>query len=165
MLDTHQNLFLADDDATARLGNIVAAHLAPGDIVLLRGDLGVGKTALARAIIRNLTNDATLDVPSPSFALLQPYEAKDLNILHADLYRLTDARETDELGLLDETNAIILVEWPDRDPELADKANLSISLSMGSGGGGRDAHLSSDKTKAPLFEAIKSAGLVVDASQ
>src|SRR5690554_1580879 len=82
--------------------------LTPGDIVALNGDLGAGKSALARAIIRSLATDPALDVPSPSFALVQPYDTPRGPVLHADLYRLADASEADELGLLDTPDAIIL---------------------------------------------------------
>lgn len=159
MLDARHTLFLPDDLATATLGQVIAARLLPGDIVLLRGELGAGKTTLARAIIRALTRDETLVVPSPSFALLQPYQALGQTILHADLYRLTDAREADELGLLDEAEAIVLVEWPDRAPELEDKANLVIELTLGSGGEGRKALVISLRGGTRLFEAATDAGL------
>src|SRR4051812_16500232 len=96
-----ERIFLSDDAATAAFGARLATELAPGSLVLLAGDLGAGKTALARAMIRALVGDATLDVPSPTFALVQPYEAHGRPLLHADLYRLREAREIDELGLFD----------------------------------------------------------------
>ena len=133
-----ETLHLPDDAATDALGRRLAATLRPGDLVLLSGGLGAGKTALARAIIRTLLGDAAADVPSPSFALVQPYAAPIGPILHADLYRLADAREIDELGLLDMPAAIILVEWPDRVPTLASRATHRIALSIPKGGG-RDA--------------------------
>ena len=131
-------LFLADDAATAAAGRDIARTLAPGSLVLLEGDLGAGKTALARAIIRHLLGDETLDVPSPSFALLQPYEEAGVAILHADLYRLASAREIDELGLFDKPKAIVLVEWPERAPELAARADLVLKLTVPPGGAGRN---------------------------
>jgi tRNA threonylcarbamoyladenosine biosynthesis protein TsaE len=130
--------FLPDDAATLALGRELAVGLNPGDIVLLSGDLGSGKTSLARAIIRQLMGDEGLDVPSPSFALVQPYETPDgVSILHADLYRLTDPREIDELGLLETPQAIVLVEWPERAPELFARAALRIGLTMPPDGQGR----------------------------
>ena len=128
---------LPDDDATAVLGAELAATLAPGDLVILEGDLGAGKTALARAIIRTLSNDPALDVPSPTFALVQPYDTPKGAVLHADLYRLGDPREVDELGLLDNPNAIVLVEWAERSPEIVAAASVMITLAIPPGGMGR----------------------------
>ena len=128
---------LADDAATAAFGTELAARLQPGDLVVLEGDLGAGKTALARAIIRELAADAALEVPSPTFALVQPYETRKGSVLHADLYRLGDAREVDELGLLDNPGAIVLVEWAERSPEIVAAATLTITLAMPPGGNGR----------------------------
>lgn len=128
-------LHLADDTATADLGSRLAAALRPGDLVLLSGGLGAGKSALARAIIRTLMRDEALEVPSPSFALVQPYESPRGVILHADLYRLQDYREIGELGLFDDPAAIVLVEWPERAPSLAARATLRIELSIPRSGG------------------------------
>ncbi len=135
-------LFLADDDATAALDARLAGTLQPGDLVLLSGGLGAGKTALARAIIRALAADPPLAVPSPSFALVQPYDIAGRPLLHADLYRLRSEREIDELGLFDHPEAIVLVEWPERAPELAGRATLAVTLSIPADGKGRIAELS-----------------------
>jgi tRNA threonylcarbamoyl adenosine modification protein YjeE len=105
--------------------------------VVLEGDLGAGKTALARAIIRRLADDPALDVPSPTFALVQPYDTAKGLILHADLYRLGDPREVEELGLLDNPQAIVLVEWAERSPEIMAAATLKIALAIPPGGAGR----------------------------
>lgn len=139
MSATPQTLFLADDDATAALGRRLAAVLRPGDLVLLEGDLGAGKTALARTVVRTLVGDDRLDVPSPSFALVQPYEANGLPVLHADLYRLGGPREVDELGLFDRADAIVLVEWPERSGEVVERATVAIKLAIPPGGEGRNA--------------------------
>ena len=128
---------LADDAATAALGAELAASLRPGDLVILQGDLGAGKTALARAIIRTLADDQRMDVPSPTFALVQPYDTPRGPVLHADLYRLGDPREVDELGLLDNPDAIVLVEWAERSPEIVASATLTVALSIPPGGEGR----------------------------
>ena len=130
-------IFLPDDAATAALGAALAEELQPGDLVLLNGDLGAGKTALARAIIRSLADDPDLDVPSPTFALVQPYATPKGAVLHADLYRLGDPREVDELGLLDNPDAIVLVEWSERSPEIVAAATLELTLVMPPGGAGR----------------------------
>lgn len=132
-----ENLFLADDAATAEFGRRLATLLRPGDLVLLEGDLGAGKTALARSVIRTLVGDAGLDVPSPSFALVQPYEADGQPVLHADLYRIGSPREVDELGLFDRADAIVLVEWPERSDEVVQQASVAIRLVVPPGGDGR----------------------------
>jgi len=128
---------LADDAATEALGTELAATLRPGDLVVLEGDLGAGKTALARSIIRSLAGEPTLDVPSPTFALVQPYDTPDGPVLHADLYRLGDPREVDELGLLDNPDAIVLVEWAARSPEIVAAASVTVALAIPPGGKGR----------------------------
>lgn len=133
---------LADDAATAAFGARLAGALKPGDLVLLDGDLGAGKTALARAVIRTLCGDPRLDVPSPSFALVQPYEIAGRPILHADLYRLSTEAEIDELGLFDRADAIVLVEWPERAPSLAARADVTIRLAVPKSGIGRDIEIS-----------------------
>lgn len=131
-------LLLADDEATAALGRRLAAALRAGDLILLHGDLGAGKTALARAIIRTLMADAELDVPSPSFALVQPYEGNGRTVLHTDLYRIRDPREVDELGLFDRPEAIVLCEWPERGgDEFTTRATGEIALSIPPSGVGR----------------------------
>lgn len=131
-------LHLADDAATAAFGARLAQALRAGDLVLLDGDLGAGKTALARAVIRTLAGDPKLDVPSPSFALVQPYDLPTGPVLHADLYRLSAEAEMDELGLLDRPEAVVLVEWPERAPSLAARADVTVRLSVPRGGEGRD---------------------------
>ena len=129
--------FLPDDDATARFGAGLATTLRPGDIVSLEGDLGAGKTAMARAILRALSGDAALEVPSPTFAILQPYDTPRGPVLHAELYRLADAAEVEELGLLDDPEAIVLVEWAERAPQVAAAATVTVSLAIPPGGAGR----------------------------
>jgi len=106
-----RTIFLPDQAATAALGARIAAGLAAGDAVALDGDLGAGKTTLARAILRAL---GVLEaVPSPTFTLVQTYETLGLTVRHYDLYRIQNPRELDELGLdeaLDDGAA--LIEWP-----------------------------------------------------
>jgi tRNA threonylcarbamoyl adenosine modification protein YjeE len=136
---TATTIVLADDAATAALGTRLAALLRPGDLVTLTGDLGAGKTALARATIRALVGDPALEVPSPTFALVQPYTAARGPLLHADLYRVREPRELDELGLFDDPEAIALVEWPERVPELASRTTVAVTLAIPPGGEGRSA--------------------------
>ena len=104
---------LSDAEATTRLGQVIAPLLAPGDSVLLYGPLGMGKSTLARGLIRALTTPDE-DVPSPTFTLVQFYDSEP-PVAHFDLYRLTRPEEAFEIGLdeaLDEGCAVI--EWPER---------------------------------------------------
>jgi tRNA threonylcarbamoyladenosine biosynthesis protein TsaE len=138
-MDT-QTVPLADPAAAARFGARLAGVLSVGDAVLLFGDLGAGKTTLARAVIETLTGEA--DAPSPTFTLVQSYETRaGLVLLHADLYRLEDEGELDELGL-DEAldHGAAMVEWPDRAPGWRPADRLEIQLEE-TAGGGRLAHL------------------------
>lgn len=107
-------LDLPDEAATAALGARLAGAAQPGDCILLEGPIGAGKSHLARAFIRAKLGREE-EVPSPSFTLVQVYEAAGQEIWHSDLYRLTHPDEVWELGL-DEAfrTAICLVEWPDR---------------------------------------------------
>ncbi|CDX53445.1 conserved hypothetical protein [Mesorhizobium plurifarium] len=106
--------FLADEAATARLGEDLAMALRAGDAIALRGDLGAGKSTLARALIRALADDAGLEVPSPTFTLVQSYETR-VPVHHFDLYRLSAPDELDELGLDDAlSQGAALIEWPER---------------------------------------------------
>jgi len=136
-----ERIFLPDDAATAALGGRLAGELRPGDLVLLEGGLGAGKTELARAIVRTLLDDPRLDVPSPSFALVQPYDGNGHIVLHADLYRIRNPREVDELGLFDRPESIVLVEWPDRDPELLSRPAINVALSVPADGNGRNVEI------------------------
>src|ERR1044072_5011074 len=102
-------MILEDEHATTELGARIASSLRPGDVILLSGPLGVGKTALARGILAGLGHRG--EVPSPSFAIVQPYEQLDPPVWHVDLYRIEDAAEIEELGLEAAGNAVLLVEW------------------------------------------------------
>ena len=107
-------LALPDEDATAALGARLAAAARAGDCILLEGPIGAGKSHLARAFIRARLGRME-DVPSPTFTLVQVYEADGVELWHADLYRLGHPDEVWELGLDDAfRSAICLVEWPDR---------------------------------------------------
>jgi tRNA threonylcarbamoyladenosine biosynthesis protein TsaE len=120
---------LTTPDETAALAQRLGALLIAGDTVLLTGDVGAGKTHFARALIQSML--ATYeDVPSPTFTLVQVYDAASgEEIWHADLYRLSDPSETEELGLTDAMeNAICLIEWPDRLADLRPQDALDITL-------------------------------------
>src|ERR1700745_1108087 len=106
---------LANEAATAHLMSDLALLMGPGDVIALSGDLGAGKTAAARAMIRYLADDDSLEVPSPTFTLAQTYELPPFPVLHADLYRINDASELDEIGLSPlPAGTVALIEWPER---------------------------------------------------
>ena len=122
---------LPDLDATTRLGAFIAVGLRAGDAVALWGDLGAGKTTLARAILHAL--GVTEDVPSPTFTLVQSYETCP-KVAHYDLYRLKSARELEELGFDDAlADGVVLVEWPERAPEALPPEALHVRLSVRDG--------------------------------
>ena len=106
---------LPDAAATEAFGGMLSLFLKPGDVVTFDGDLGTGKTTMARAIVRALADDPELDVPSPTFTLVQTYESRRGEIVHVDLYRVEQPDEIWELGLDDYArSAVMLIEWPDR---------------------------------------------------
>ncbi len=131
---------------TVRLGHAIAALLKPGDLALLTGDLGAGKTFLARAIARGLGVPPSRSIPSPTFTLVQEYATERGELLHADLYRLLDAKhmlpvELARLGLRDRRRegAIVIAEWAadaldllGGEPELHVRLTLASDSSLGS---------------------------------
>ncbi|TIP40738.1 MAG: tRNA (adenosine(37)-N6)-threonylcarbamoyltransferase complex ATPase subunit type 1 TsaE, partial [Mesorhizobium sp.] len=141
--------FLADEAATARLGEDLAMALRAGDAIALKGDLGAGKSTLARALIRALADDANLEVPSPTFTLVQSYETR-VPVHHFDLYRLSAPDELDELGLDDALGqGAALIEWPERAADRLPANALWVDLAEH--GEGRVARLSSS---GPVFERV-----------
>lgn len=120
-------LKILSENGTRGFAHALSKIATAGDIILLQGDLGAGKSFLARAFLRALANDENLEVPSPTFSLVQPYKLNGVDCLHADLYRLSDESEAEELGLFDDS-AVRLIEWPDRLPELADAASICVKL-------------------------------------
>ena len=128
-------MILEDESATERLGSELAAMLRPGDVVTLSGPLGVGKTALARAVIRSLGHKG--DVPSPSFAIVQPYEELDPPIWHVDLFRIEEAGELEELGLDSAGDSVLIIEWPERAGDAAWQDALRLTLDFEQGGARR----------------------------
>jgi len=125
-------MILRDEEATATLGARLAGGARSGDVIALSGPLGVGKTALARGFIAALGHEG--EVPSPSFSIVQPYEALDPPVWHVDLYRIEDASEIGELGLDSAADAVLLVEWPERAGDHAWPGALVLSLDFGQDG-------------------------------
>jgi tRNA threonylcarbamoyladenosine biosynthesis protein TsaE len=108
-------LRLADPQATEAFGAMLARHVRPGDVVTLEGTLGAGKTSVARGVLAAL--GLAGEAPSPSFAIVQPYEPPEVRfpVLHVDLYRIEDPAEIVELALDDaRDDSLLLVEWPER---------------------------------------------------
>ncbi len=114
--------------ATEALAAALAARVRRGDAILLSGPLGAGKSAFARAFLRALTAEPGLEVPSPTFTLVQSYDTPRGPVHHFDLWRLTDSTAMEELGWDDATDDIVLVEWPDRLGPLTPAQALVLTL-------------------------------------
>ena len=119
---------LADEAATAAAGSALAKLLRPGDVVTMIGDLGAGKTTFVRGLLHALGHEG--EVPSPSFAIVQPYEDVTPPVWHADLYRLEDPSELDELGLDSLGDSVLIVEWPERAGQGAWPDALRLTLEI-----------------------------------
>ena len=117
---------LHGEAATAAFGELLAVNARPGDVITLSGSLGVGKTALARGFIAALGHQG--EVPSPSFAIVQPYEDLDPPVWHVDLYRVENHAEIEELGLDAAFDAVLLVEWPERAADGAWREALALTF-------------------------------------
>lgn len=142
MLHHDFRISLSSPDQTAALAVKLGSCLGPGDTLLLAGPIGAGKTHFARSLIQSRLI-VPEDVPSPTFTLVQTYDADGAEIWHADLYRLTSPDEVVELGLLDAfETAICLVEWPDRLGTLAPQDALTLHLAQGAAENARELVLS-----------------------
>ena len=148
-------LTLPDPDATTALAHRIAPLLGAGDVILLQGPIGAGKSHFARALIQARLGRAE-DVPSPTFTLVQTYHPDGPEVWHADLYRLTDPAEVDELGLTQAFDeAIVLVEWPDRLGRLRPAKALALDLTPEATGDVRHAQLSTDDPRwGAVFQAL-----------
>ena len=139
--------YLPDPEATAAAGQRIASGLGPGAVVCLWGDLGAGKTALARGILRGLGHMG--EVPSPTFNLVLTYETPAGPVWHFDLYRLGGPAEVLELGIEDAfADGISLIEWPDRLGSLLPDDRLDVRLEIAENGG-RRLTLEARGTQAP----------------
>jgi tRNA threonylcarbamoyladenosine biosynthesis protein TsaE len=124
------SMSLPDESATERLGATLAERLRVGDVVGLKGELGAGKTTLARAIIRAAAGDRELIVPSPTFTLVEVYETPRGSFWHFDLYRLEAAEQVYELGWEEAlAEGIVLIEWPQRLGNLLPR-HFSVALEV-----------------------------------
>lgn len=124
-------IVLRDAAATAALGAALAPVLLgrPGTVVFLHGDLGAGKTTVARGLLQALGVAGA--IRSPTYTLIEPYTVAGREVLHADLYRLNDAQELHQLGLVDDASAqaLWLVEWPERGAGVLPPPDISLALS------------------------------------
>jgi tRNA threonylcarbamoyladenosine biosynthesis protein TsaE len=125
-------MILESEERTVQIGAELAAHARAGDVITLSGPLGVGKTMLARGFLAALGHEG--EVPSPSFAIVQPYEELDPPVWHVDLYRIEDRSELEELGLDAAVDAILLVEWAEQAGEGAWRNALRLSLDFAQNG-------------------------------
>lgn len=128
-------MMLASEQAMAAFGAKLAACVRRGDVIALSGPLGVGKTTLVRGFLAALGQQD--EVPSPSFAIVQPYEATEPPAWHVDLYRVEDPSELEELGLDAVDGAVMLVEWPERAGEDAWPGALRLTLDFAEAGARR----------------------------
>lgn len=125
---------LPDEASTRQLGEDLALAVRPGDCLALSGDLGAGKSSLARALLRAMADDEELEVPSPTFTLVQSYDLR-IPVSHFDLYRLGDPSELDELGLEEAlSSGVCIVEWPEMGGELMPSERLNLRLEHQNGG-------------------------------
>jgi N-acetylmuramate 1-kinase len=150
---------LPDEAATLALAAELGASIGAGDLVTLSGDLGAGKTAFARGLIRALTGDPLLEVPSPTFTLMQTYEGPRFPIVHADLYRIGGADELAELGWEEAAEgSLVLVEWPERAGFLLGTERVDVLLRLDPAGapGARIATVTGYGQLAPRIELSRS---------
>jgi hypothetical protein len=125
------SVLLPSPDDTVRFAARIADFLRAGDLVTLSGDLGVGKTTFARALVRHLAGDPELEVPSPTFTLMQLYDTASFPVVHADLYRIRSASELAELGWDEASDgALLLVEWAERIGDALPEDRLDVTLSI-----------------------------------
>lgn len=155
---------LSNETATAHLMADLALLVGPGDVITLSGDLGAGKTAAARAMIRYLAGDDALEVPSPTFTLAQSYD-QPFPIVHADLYRINDASELEEIGLspLPE-GTLALIEWPERAADALphDRINIAFSHRPALGSNARAAEISGYGRGAAVVERLNALRQFLD---
>ena len=156
----------AREAAVSRLAERIALKLEPGDLVALSGDLGAGKTTFARALIRAMLTDATAEIPSPTFSLVQSYETGRLALMHIDLYRIAGEDEVDELGLDEHlARGAVIVEWPERAPGLRCENRLDIALSQGTGADERTLLFTGHGTWGPRLQRLQAMSDFLDGAQ
>lgn len=141
------NLTLKNEDETQNLAITLAKKARVGDVIYLKGTLGMGKSTFARAFIRHLAQRPALEVPSPTFTLVQSYTDLCLPVWHFDLYRLESPEESEELGLEEAlSTAVTLIEWPERLGSMTFPRTLTVTLEPGGEANERSIVLSGEST-------------------
>jgi tRNA threonylcarbamoyladenosine biosynthesis protein TsaE len=147
-------------ELAARFARALSAARAWPLVIGLRGDLGSGKTTWVRAMLRGLGYSGR--VPSPTYTLLEQYTCDGLSVVHLDLYRLRGAEELENLGLRDwlaEPQRWIVVEWPERAPELAERCDLTLEFAIPASGGRRVTATTQTHLGIEALRAVRSAGV------
>lgn len=151
---------LRDTAATEKLGRDLAALLPEdtcGWMILLQGELGAGKSTLARSLLRALGHEG--NVPSPTYTLVEPYCLGEKTVYHVDLYRIADAKELEFLGWSDLRDGLLLIEWPERVNGLSAEADVLVELRYE--GEGRSAVITglSERGRQLIGQGLKENGL------
>jgi tRNA threonylcarbamoyl adenosine modification protein YjeE len=163
----HWRIELPDEATTISSATDIGQWLSPGDLLTLSGELGTGKTTFARALIRSLTREQDLEVPSPTFTLMQVYETAAFPILHADFYRIKRADELVELGFDEaQEGALVIVEWPERAEAhmSANRLNIAFEIDASRGADYRVATLSGSGTFASRLAIARALHEIFSAS-
>jgi tRNA threonylcarbamoyl adenosine modification protein YjeE len=151
---TRAKIVLADLEAAHAFAARLAHLLRPGDVIGLSGPLGSGKTEIARAAIRARAG-AAIEVPSPSFTLVQDYPLRGLTIRHVDLYRIEDPAELGELGIADPSDdEALLIEWPERAAGLLPADRLEIRIDQGEAADARKLELIGGRSWSDRLDAL-----------
>jgi len=131
--EPQQEIFIPNEKAMMQLGGEISDQFSDGGIVLLKGDLGAGKTTLVRGLLRHLGYQGI--VKSPTYTLVEPYQLGSRLIYHFDLYRLGDPEELEYIGGRDywDSNALCLIEWPEKATGYLPPADLELTISYDSG--------------------------------
>ena len=148
--DSRINIFLADENATLALAQRLAARLKPGMVIYLHGDLGAGKTTLVRGMLNALGYAGR--VKSPTYTLVEPYQAAGLDLRHFDLYRLHNEEEWEAAGFRDEFNGrnIFFIEWPEKAQGLIPQADIEITFEILEQGRNTEIHANTEMGKQCL---------------
>jgi tRNA threonylcarbamoyl adenosine modification protein YjeE len=165
-MTTAHTFHACDEPSLARLAELCAFAVRPGDLITLTGDLGAGKTTFARAFVLALSAPDVIEVPSPTFTLVQTYQTARITVAHFDLYRLNDPAELTELGLDDAvTRGAALVEWPDRGGAYLTGNTLALTLKENATNPDtRDIHISADPAWAARLTRLIAIRAFLDAN-
>jgi len=153
-----QSVILPDPDATASLGRQLAGALpadAAGWTILLEGELGAGKSTLARSMLHELGHEGP--VPSPTYTLVEPYSLLNYTAYHIDLYRIASTDELEYLGWSDLGDGLRLIEWPQRAPHLKERADIRIELGLDGDGRIAGLHGLSDRGAALVAKIVPTS--------